>query len=368
MKFTIFYIVLACFTLAACKTSVQRKGLNQVDLSANSSPEEDLLENSIEDLQKAIDTYKETEEYKAPSSESEKDFNSMVDAIDELDKEASEFLAEKGEFANADKRAEEIEERTSAEEEETTDDNGRAIKKSGILMVSLGTLGLAIRLGLGAGLEVGYQKLKNPNTAPELPENVQKQVDDMTKIGKDLGSRELDLWVNRFRIANLAFAGMPIALILMGSMLVAEEKPSDSLISASQVALYTAGTLSAGAGVSLAALAANPSWTRNVVDAIASKATNAAVKAFSDPGSPDKLNPSGGFGNKHAISDETIAHIRKFSLGSGLILAALGGTALFSGSSLNLAAVGESPKSRMLKAVSLFVERMKKVEAHKKSG
>lgn len=355
------FLIMALGASTACKTNVERKALRPVNLNTPGdrlSEKDELLNRSLEDLQKSIDKYKESEDYIQPQSESEKDFNSMVDAVDQLDKESTEFLAEKGEFSHADERSGDIEERTSFDED-GGDEQARAIKKSGILMISLGTLGTMVHLAGGTALEIGYRRMKQPDNAAKLPDDVQKQVEDVEKVGKQLGTPELDYWVNRARIANLALAGIPIAFVVMGSLLVSQEKPSDAIINTSQVLLYAAGGLGAATGATLVAVASNPTWSRKAADAISTGLTKAAGNAAAPSGGVK----SAGFPGRQAIGDDALLQIRKFSLGPGLILAALGGTLLFSGSSLNLAETEDSPKVKLLKSIDVFTKRMRQFEA-----
>ncbi|MFK7827286.1 MAG: hypothetical protein AB8G05_24290 [Oligoflexales bacterium] len=366
MKFIVPFFCMIIFCLSACKTSLQRKALPSRDFIADREQiEEDPLTNTMDDLQKSIDVYKESEEYTDPKTESEEDFNEMVDAVDQVEKEEAEFLAEKGEFEKAEERAEEVEQLTNIYGPES-DDDSRSIRKSGILMISLGALGTLGTLAAGYGLEVGYRRLKNPSKASALSADGQKQVDDVIEVGKQLGNPELDKLVNKFRITNLAIAGIPVAFLLMGSLLVSQEQPSEAMVNASQVLLYSAGGLGTAAGVSLAAVAANPSWSRRAVDVISQKSTDIAVKITPGamPGKKlPKTNSPGTISVKNTLNDEVLTQMRKFTLGSGLILAALGGTVLFSGSKLNLTASEESPKVRLLRSIDLFFHRLQKIES-----
>ena len=359
---------LAFIISPACKTSVQKKALPSRDFSYEPLEKDDLLSRSIDDLQKSIDVYKESKDYQDPKTEAEEDFNKMVDAVDELDKDEAEFLAEKGEFGNAEKRAEQVEEQINIDSEEiedsqAADEESRSIKKSGIFMIYLSTLGV---LAVGTGFKKAYVNLKNPRDIPSLPAEVKNQLEDVVEVGKQLGNPELDSLKNKARISYLAAAGLPVAFLLMGSLLVAKEQPSESMVTAAQVLLFTSGGLGTAAGVSLAAVAANPEWSRKAADVILNKATSTIVKVSSGQApdnQPIKAGSSSDLSTNNSLDNKSLNQIRKLSLGFGIIIAALGVGQLFAGADLNLAATKESPKARLLRSVSIFFKRMQKIEA-----
>lgn len=327
----------------------------------NDSKVDEQVVEAIKDLKESIESYKKSEEYTKPKTETDQDFNSMVDAVDKLEEEEAEFLAERGEFGNAEERSEEVEEQLNIQLSDEKDDQSRFIKKSGILMIALGTLGTLSVLSVGGGIEAAYQRIKNPKRLSRLPPFVESKVSSIESIMKQADISDVDKFAHKARITSLAAAGLPIAFLIMGSVLVGDDKPSEPVLQASQVLLYAAGGLGAAAGVSLAALAANPTWTKKALAAVSRTGVDIATKLDSPSGvrkSTTQRIPA-----DISFDEKIIPQLRKFSITLGIIPAIFGALVLYTGSELNLASVQNSPKVKLLTSIEIFYERMRKVEA-----